>query len=179
MTIGNILRELGDHVNADNFYKQMLKDKNLPDDTRGHLYFNMGMLADDRGAYLDALGYFQEAEKLIKTTPTQSSEVPASSRGLFAYDIAPSRMCVFNNLGRTYLKDGEYESAQKYFEDALREPGSKIERAIVLNNYGLLEFQRRNNKQAYDYIDQALQLARNDARSSEFKHNLDSILKHL
>jgi len=89
-------------------------------------------------------------------------------------------MHILKNLGRTYLKDGEYESAREHFEAALQELGSKVERAIVLNNYGLLEFQRENIEQACDYINQAVQLAENDASSySEFRRNLDIILEHL
>jgi Tfp pilus assembly protein PilF len=49
-----------------------------------------------------------------------------------------------------YLKDGEYESAQQHFQAALQEPGSEVERAAVLNNYGLLKFQRDNIEQACD-----------------------------
>lgn len=179
LTIGNILRELGDYANATNFYQRMLKEKNLSDETCGHLYFNMAMLAEDRGEYLQAQNYLQQAETFIETTPTHSSEVLALPRGLFAYDIVPSRMRIFNNLGRTYLTDGEYESAQECFEDALREPGSEIERATVLNNYGLLEFELEHNEQARDYIGQAVQLAKNDACSSEFKRNLRIILERI
>jgi len=88
-------------------------------------------------------------------------------------------MNILNNLGRMYLKDGEYLSAQEHFEAALRESGSDVERATVLNNYALLEFQRWNNEQAYEYVNQAVQLAKNDAYSSEFNHNLDVIRNHL
>ncbi len=59
-------------------------------------------------------------------------------------------MHILNNLNRMYLKDGEYESAQQHFQAALQEPGSEVERAAVLNNYGLLKFQRDNIEQACD-----------------------------
>jgi tetratricopeptide (TPR) repeat protein len=179
LTIGNILHELGDHTSASNFYQRMLKNDILSDENLGHVYFNLALLAEDRGEYLEAQRYLQEAEKLIKTTQTHSNEAFASSRGLFLYDIVPSRMHILNNLGRMYLKDGEYESAQQHFQAALQEPGSEVERAAVLNNYGLLKFQRDNIEQACDYISQAVQLAEDDACCSEFKHNLDMISKHL
>jgi tetratricopeptide (TPR) repeat protein len=178
-TIGNILKELGDHANADNFYRRMLEDKKLPKETLGHLYFNIAMLADDRGAYLDALCNFRKAEKLIKRTPNHSERILTSSHALFAYNVVPSRVLILNNMGRIHLKNGKYQLAQDHFEAALREPGPEVERATVLNNYGLLEFQRGNNGKARDYIIQAVQLARNDACCSEFKHTLDLILKHL
>ena len=48
----------------------------------------------------------------------------------------------------------------------------------MLNNYGLLEFQRGNIEQAYGHLEEAVQLAKNDVCSSEFKHNLDAVRKH-
>jgi tetratricopeptide (TPR) repeat protein len=179
LTIDNILYELGDHTSASNFYQRMLKNDILSDEARGHAYFNLALLAENRGEYLEAQCYLQEAEKLVKTTQIHSNEALAPSRGLFVYDIVPSRMHILNNLARMYLKDGEYESAHEHFEAALQELGTKVERPIVLNNYGLLEFQRENIEQAYDYINQAVQLAENNASCSEFRRNLDIILEHL
>lgn len=179
MTIGNILHELGDHTNESNFYQRMLKNDNLSDEIRGHAIFNMSLLAEKRGEYLAAQRYLKKAEKLTKTTQSHIKEALAPSRGLFVYDIIPSRMHILKNLGRIYLKDGEYESAREHFEAALQELGSKLERAILLNNYGLLEFQRENIEQACDYINQAVQLAENDASSyTEFRRNLDVILEY-
>jgi tetratricopeptide (TPR) repeat protein len=157
----------------------MLKNDILSDETRGHVYFNLALLSKDRGEYLEAQRYLQEAEKLIKTTQIHSNEAFAPSRGLFVYDIVPSRMHILNNLARMYLKEGEYKSAHEHFEAALQERGSKVESAIVLNNYGLLEFQHENIEQAYNYINRAVQLAENDASCSEFQRNFDIILEHL
>ena len=179
LTLGNISRELGDYSNAKNFYQSMLKDENASDQTRGHVYFNMGILSDEQGEYLDALKYFHKAQRFIKPTEIQSREVTAPSRPLFAHDITPSRLHISNNIGRMHLKDGEYQSAQDNFEKALQQPGSAVEMATVWNNYGLLEFQRGNIEKACGYLEQAVQLAKNDACLSEFKRNHDAIRAHI
>jgi tetratricopeptide (TPR) repeat protein len=177
LTLGNILRELGDYANANNFYERMLDNKNLTDEIRSHVYFNMAMVADDQGAYLQALRYLRQAEEFIKPIATSNNKVLAPSRPLFAHSIVASHLHVWNNKGRCYLKDGNYQSAKESFEAALLQPGSTVERATVLNNYGLLEHQRGNIDKARTYFEEAVQLAINDACVSEFKRNLDAVIK--
>ena len=177
LTIGNILRELGDYANANNFYERMLDTENLTDQIRGHVYYNMGITAYEQGAYLQALRHFREAEKFIDRKSTCDNELLAPSRPLFSPHIAGSYVHVLNNKGRCYLRDGRYQSAEENFQAALRESSSKIERATVLNNYALLEYRRGNVNQARDYLKEAVTLAINNSCVSEFKRNLDAIVK--
>jgi tetratricopeptide (TPR) repeat protein len=176
LTLGNILRELGDYANANNFYERMLENENLTDEIRSHVYFNMAMVADDQGAYLPALTYLRQAEKFIKPIATCNKKVLAPSRPLFADSIVASHLHICNNKGRCYMKDGNYQFAEKSFQEALQQSGSAVERATVLNNYGLLEYQRRNIDKARNYFEEAIKLAINDAHVSEFRRNLDTIL---
>jgi tetratricopeptide (TPR) repeat protein len=154
----------------------MLADENLTDEIRGHVYVNMAMAADDQGAYLPALRYLRQAEEFIKPIATCNNRVLAPSRPLFAHNIVTSHLHILNNKGRCYLKDGKYQSAEESFEAALRQPGSAVEQATVFNNYGLLEYQRGNMVKARNYLEEAVQLAINDACVSEFKRNLDTII---
>ncbi|CAF1241321.1 unnamed protein product [Rotaria sordida] len=179
MTVGNILQELGDHAGATNFYQRIILDETLADETRVSIYYNMAALADDQGRYFDAVNYLIQAGNLIKPTVPESSEVLAQSKPLFVHNIVPSQLHLFNNTARAYMKAGKYKSARKYFEDALQQKGSNSERATVLNNYGLLEYECQNIQQAQKYFQQAVELAEDDARYSEFKRNLDLVSKHI
>ena len=184
-TIGNILRELGDHANADNFYQLMLEDENLTDEVRGQVYYNMAMLADEQGQHKQAKKHFQEAEKLIKSTPASNNSVLAPPRPLFAHTNFLSRSQLLSNIGRSYLKQQEYELAAKNFDAALQalqdlqEPSVAIERAAMLNNYGLLKWNCEELDAAHDYFNQAVDLAENDASSNEYMRNRDIVLKHI
>ncbi|CAF3658754.1 unnamed protein product [Rotaria sp. Silwood1] len=181
LSIGDILRELGDYPNASNFYERMLRESNKTDETRAHIYFNMAILEENQGAYLRALRYYRKAEKLIKLTETHDNEVSSSSpKALFSHNIYPSRMHALNNIGHIYLKDGDYKSAEEHFERALQEePSSEVERAVVLNNFGLLEFKRGNLEKARQYFNDAIQLAQNDACSADFRVNYDMVMRRI
>jgi tetratricopeptide (TPR) repeat protein len=177
LTLGNILRELGDFANANNFYERMLDNENLTDEIRSHVYFNMAMAADYQGAYLQALRHLRQAEEFVKPIATCNNEVLAPSRPLFAHNIVASHLHVWNNKGRCYLKDGKYQLAEDSFKAALQQPGSAVEQATVINNYGILEYQRGDIRKARNYLEKAVKLAINDACVSEFKHNLDAVIR--
>ncbi|CAF4484160.1 unnamed protein product [Rotaria sp. Silwood2] len=106
MTVGNILQELGDHVSATNFYQRMLLDETLSDKTRISVYCNIAALAEDQGRYFDAVNYLIQAQNFINSTALENSEVPAQPKPLFAHNIAPSQLNLFNNMARAYMKAG-------------------------------------------------------------------------
>ena len=139
LTVGNILQELRDFANAKNFYQLIIEDESFLEETCGHAECAIAMLAADWGEYMDELKHLREAEKLIKQTATPDSKTLNSPRPLYSQDINPSRIRMLNNMGRAYRKLGKCDIARNYFEKALKKPGANIERAAVLNNYGLLE----------------------------------------
>ena len=47
-----------------NFYRRMLEDKSLSNETRALVYFNMGLLANEQDEYMEALDHFLKAEEL-------------------------------------------------------------------------------------------------------------------
>ena len=170
----NIFRELGDRANADNFYERMLEDKEISNETRSEVLFQQGMLADDHGEYKRALKYLQEADKLMKeTTTTQSTTQNIPLKPLFADKVLTSKLSVLSNLGLFYWKDANYPSATEYFERALNESGPRVEQAVMLNNYGLLEFEQGHFQKAAQLFEQArLLLSNADALISEVKENI-------
>ncbi|CAF4088400.1 unnamed protein product, partial [Adineta steineri] len=98
LSLGNILRELGDKSNAENYYYRMMDDPNLSNDVRGHTYYNIGTLAAEQGRYGDALKNIQTAEKLIlprtesntclKMVDDLSITMNENYRDIFLYGIA-------------------------------------------------------------------------------------------
>ncbi|CAF2843797.1 unnamed protein product [Rotaria sp. Silwood2] len=173
LSIGNILRELGDYSHANNFYQRMLKET-MSVEIRADVYFQMAILEENRGEYMTAQVYYEQAVKLFKPRVTNDKDEVASSKPLFSQVIGPTRAQALNNLGRIYFKDGDYEDAENHFKKALEENLiSDVERASVLNNYGLLEFKRSKYEEAGQYFDLAIQHAQNDACSADFKRNYD------
>ncbi|CAF1225543.1 unnamed protein product, partial [Didymodactylos carnosus] len=84
LSMGNILRELGEFTNAENFYYRMLEDRDLPNETRGHVYYNIAMLADEQGKYFSALENLHRTLDFIKPTTTPNDRRSAASLPLIA-----------------------------------------------------------------------------------------------
>ena len=57
-SVGDILRELENYEEAEWFYKKMLEQHHLSNETRVHLYYNMGMLQKELGRNGKALECF-------------------------------------------------------------------------------------------------------------------------
>ena len=175
LTIGNILRELGDYASAMNFYRRMESKPNLDPKTHSRIYYNMALVADDEGAYLLALYWLKEAQKHIESITTNENKTLFPPRPLFKSDIDGTRLHILTNMGRCYLTEGNYQLAEDNFRRALEEHGSDVDRAAVLNNYGILEYYRENLNEARTYLEKAVNLAKDDACVSEFNRNLDAV----
>ncbi|CAF4071994.1 unnamed protein product [Rotaria sordida] len=134
LSLGNILRALGDKPNAENFYQRMLDDTTLSYKTRGHIYYNIGTLAAEQGRYGDALKNIQKAEELIPSAAELSDRQEIDYELVYSYNRLPSRLRIFNTLGLLYRKKGVYEDAYSSFTQALQEEGHALEKAIVNNN---------------------------------------------
>jgi tetratricopeptide (TPR) repeat protein len=178
-SLGMILRELGDYANAKNFYQRTLDDPTLSDETRGRVYYNMGLLADEQGEFMTALDNFTKALELIKLSTIPNNGVPTASRPLYAHSILPSRLNIWNNIGRQEQKKGAYDRAYNAFEKALNEVGSETEIATVYNNLGLLEFGYGEYEESQKHFTKAVKLAKNHIWVTEFKKNLDMVNKHI
>ena len=179
LTIGDILHELGDYANAMNFYLRMESKPNLDPKTHSRIYYNMALVADDEGAYLLALYWLKEAQKHIESITTNENKTLFRPRPLFKSDIDGTRLHILNNMGRCYLTEGNYQLAEDNFRRALEEHGSDVDRAAVLNNYGILEYYRENLNEARTYLEKAVNLAKDDACVSEFNRNLDAVVARI
>lgn len=180
LSMGNISRELGDTAAAANYYRRMLSPT-LSNEDHAHVYFNMAVLAEDEGRELDAEEFYKKAAEYLSSLPSvvpTNSEFNDDSKPLFAHSVAPSLPHVFKSMAELYMKMGDDESAKTHFELALHEGQPGIERATVLNKFALFQYRCQNIEKAYEYAKKAVELARDDACYSEFKHNLDLIEKH-
>lgn len=177
LRMGDIVRELGDNASATKFYELMLK-RNIPEAVRGQLHYRIGKIAEDEGLDNIAMKNYLLAEKLIKSGAAPDSEEPGVPKYIFPNSIVASLLHIKNNIALINMNNGEEDEARSCFMAALQEKGSDIERALVLNNFALLEFRYQNIQTAKDYLSQAVELAKNDVSYLKFKHNLDQIEAH-
>ncbi|CAF4686216.1 unnamed protein product [Rotaria socialis] len=82
-------------------------------------------------------------------------------------------------MGVLYWKDANSKLARQYFEAALQQKGSDDELATVLNSYGRFEFGLGNIEQAHNYLQQAVQVAKDDDLLSDCTINLSMIRRHV
>ncbi|CAF3299732.1 unnamed protein product [Rotaria socialis] len=178
LTIGTILQELGDHAQASNFYQRMLKDENLTDKIRCDILVHQAKLAENQGEYLQALEYLKVVES-VKLETASNPNQSARLRPLFAHKNLTSKLHIFYNMGMLYWKDAKSKLARQYFEAALQQKGSDDELATVLNSYGRFEFGFGNIQQALNYLQKAVQLAKDDELLSDCTKNLSMIREHV
>ncbi|CAF4935026.1 unnamed protein product, partial [Rotaria socialis] len=178
LTIGTILQELGDHAQASNFYQRMLKDENLTDKIRCDILVHQAKLAENQGEYLQALEYLKVVES-VKLETASNPNQSARLRPLFAHKNLTSKLRIFYNMGMLYWKDAKSKLARQYFEAALQQKGSDDELATVLNSYGRFEFGFGNIQQALNYLQKAVQLAKDDELLSDCTKNLSMVREHV
>ena len=179
LSLGNILRELGDKSNAENFYYRMLGMSGLSCLTLGHTYYNLGTLAAEQGRYEDALGNIRKAEQCIPSNLASVNNQDITDMFLYSHNKLPSRLRIFNTLGLLYQRKGNYTDAHKSFTQALVEEGHEVEKGAVNNNLGLLEFDYGNYQAALDHHTNAVNMTRLHVWMYEFKKNLDRVKAHM
>ncbi|CAF1101629.1 unnamed protein product [Rotaria magnacalcarata] len=178
--VGDILQQLSDHTSAIDFYQRMLdEDENISGQHRCHIYFNMGVIAEDSGRNLDAINYFKQANSCVKSSESVGIEESTQLKPLLAPNIAATKLHIYNNLTRVYMNIEDERSARKYFQDAVEQNGSQFEHATVLRNFGFFEFKCRKLQDAKRYLEQAVDLVKNYVCYGDFKRSLDALLTHL
>jgi tetratricopeptide (TPR) repeat protein len=179
LSLGVILSELGEYSSAVNFYKRMLDDPTLPREICGRIYYNIGLIHDRQNRYMDALDNLRTAETLIEPSAMRNNDMPAASQPLYAHDIPPSRLKMWNNIGRQYQKKDDYESANNAYKKALDEPGSELEMATVYHNLGRLEFDEGKYEESRKYYNMAIARAKDHMCVTEFKKDLDIVNRYI
>ncbi|CAF1150908.1 unnamed protein product [Adineta steineri] len=135
IALGDVLRELGQHTKAKNFYYRMLNEPLIPDEIRRSLYYKIAKINIAQGEHFEALNNLHEALKLFPVVETNT--VPVSSQPLYAHGIISSPLPILYNMGRMYQKTDHYTEALKYFTEAADiKESDPVDRAIVEDSIG-------------------------------------------
>ena len=171
-----MLRELGNYDEANWFYAKMLEEPNLSDDTRIHLYYNMGMMQKELGRTDKALEYFEKVKGLLELLMTKSNEI-IPPRVIYIYGTESSLIAAYNNMGVLHNKNYNFDKAIIYYKQALEiKDGLQLEMAIVNNNLGCLYSHYGNYKEARNYHATAIELIdENQSCWGEFRRNLATV----
>ncbi|CAF1449663.1 unnamed protein product [Rotaria sp. Silwood1] len=178
LMLGDVLRELGQHVKAEKFYYKMLDESTIKDETRVTLYYNIAMINVEQGRDSMALMHFQQAEKLISARVFDTE--PLIPQPLYSSSTVPPRIHILNNMACLYQKNGDSENALLYFAKALNDERSeRTKKATVCNNIGLLYYSKGDYETALQHLSQALELAQDHSSLAKFKQYYDAVKKHL
>lgn len=137
---------------------------------------NMSVIMSDKGDLYGSIETAIEARKILVKKDSLSTSLLASNLNTLAisskelrnfsdaikyYEEAINlsneenhRLAYFNNIGDSYLKLGETETAILYFQKALKTTDS-IDYARALNNLGKAEYIRKNKYSAYNNLEKA------------------------
>lgn len=107
------------------------------------VYFHTGKLDDARETYIELIGYLDGMSDNIGL-PDKREYYTAS----------------YLNLGSAYLAMNDYDQAETYFLKAMTyiDPDDNIGMATTLNNLGIIEKDRHNYVNSYDYLSRAVRL---------------------
>jgi tetratricopeptide (TPR) repeat protein len=175
LSIGNILRELGEYSNARNFYDRMLEEPMLDDETRAVIYYNIGIWAEKQNLHNDTLTNLLKVEDWISKTAIQSNPQSYNSQIPLHHNRLPSKLQILRQIGQVYVKKGDYKTARIFYTRALNEHDDSTDKAKAYNHYGLLEFIQGNFKEAHYYFSEAVRLGEGDKLVEHFQQNLKTV----
>jgi tetratricopeptide (TPR) repeat protein len=180
LMLGDVLRELEQHTQAENIYYKMLDESTVNDETRATLYYNIAMINMEEGKYPAALRNLQEAEKLISSKMINAEPATTISQPLYCRSIVRSPIHIYNNMGRLYQKKGDAGRALEYYIKALSDENSDpIDKATVYDNIGLLHYSNGKYIDALKYLSEAVKLAQDNSSLAKFTQDYDAVKKHL
>ncbi|CAF1267620.1 unnamed protein product [Rotaria sordida] len=179
LTLGDILWELGEDLEAEYFYQKMLEESTLSNELRGALHYRIGMIRFNRKDYSIALDNLKEVESLFESSNNELNKV-GLFHPLYMSGNRPPFVTIYNNMGIMLENDGKCDDAIKYYKQALEEKGSSSELATVHNNLGLLYFHLSDYDEAQRHLAKAVQhiTGNNELLQMEFEKNLDLVNNH-
>ncbi|CAF3492763.1 unnamed protein product [Rotaria sp. Silwood1] len=176
-TLGRILHELGEYKNAISFYDRMLNITSELSErkTCADIHFHIAISAFEDGSYTQALDNLKKAELLIEELVQSGNGESVELRPILAEDVHLSPMCIMMNKGLVYRKKRDYKNAKHSFSEALKKQGSKNDKARVHYNLGVLQFELRIYDEARNNYLKALELAENQALTSDINQRLETL----
>jgi tetratricopeptide (TPR) repeat protein len=178
-SLGDILYELGDNAAAEWFYRKMLEQDSVLNQTRGKLYYMIGRIRFEEKDYPVALENFEKSASLLEPSNDAPSET-GTIKPLYKCDSKSHLIAIHSNMGFLHAENGRFDAAFGCYEKALRAGGSNLELATVHNNFGLLYFRYGKYNEACCHHKKATELIANSHPWwIEFKKNFNFVDRHL
>ncbi|CAF4280761.1 unnamed protein product, partial [Rotaria sp. Silwood2] len=156
LSLGDILWELGEDLEAECFYQKMLEESTLSNELLRALHYRIGMIRFNRKDYAIALVNLKKLESLFESSNKELNKV-GSSHPLYMSDNRPPFVTIYDNMGIMLENDDKFDDAIKYYKQALEEKGSSSELATVHNNLGLLYFHLSVYDEAQTHLAKAVE----------------------
>lgn len=148
--------------------------------SQGYYQFNQGDLQAAKLSYEKAIDFYPDNVWIHYNLGDLYEELKDFEKAEAAYQIAirgPSSSLVYNNLGRLYILEKEYNSAFHLLDGGLQSLNDLNQNQAYPNelsytlhkNLGWLELEQKNNPAAYIYLQEAISIAEKnkiDASSS-------------
>ncbi|CAF1300331.1 unnamed protein product [Rotaria sordida] len=106
LTLGDILWELGEDLEAEYFYQKMLEESTLSNELRGALHYRIGMIRFNRKDYSIALDNLKEVESLFESSNNELNKV-GLFHPLYMSGNRPPFVTIYNNMGIMLENDGK------------------------------------------------------------------------
>ena len=147
--IGLCYQDLQNFDEAEECYLLCLQAQGTVEAGESSIFCNLGLISMGKGNIQEAIERFQKSIALI-----QDAEPNRVSLGL-TYN--------YHNLGLAYRKLGNLDTAERYYERALRMKKTllgqnSMDVAQSLLNLGTLEAYRKNNEKSLKYAEEALKI---------------------
>jgi len=170
--LGNIHKELGDYELA-LFYCQKSLSFCIPLQESTLVLANYNCIGsiffDGKSKYDSAAHYYLKAMEICEQSDNQAH-----------------LSTIFNNLGRVYLADNQFEIARRYFSMSLeinQKNGNREKIALNFTNLGRVASEKDDFKEALNYYNQALELyteIKDDRGIADINNNIgDSYFKQM
>ena len=176
-SLGDFFYQIGNDSDAEYFYREMLKQDSLSNESQAILLQQIAMIRFHDEDNDVAIEYLEKTAEKIQSTGHSETE---TFQPLYVSFGLPSLTTIFHNIGLMHQKKKDFERASVYYEKALKEGGCNSEIAAVHNNMGLLHLRQGKYQSAVNHHLTATKLIdENHIWLPQFKSNLEKAEKRL
>ncbi|CAF4830293.1 unnamed protein product [Rotaria sp. Silwood1] len=172
MSIGDLLRELGENDKAEDFYRHIAEDEsNIPDDQKGFLNYHIGMLRAKKKDYNGALDSLNKA--ITYFPPPIGAYVRDSSLKLSITNASvANRTTLYLDIGKIYYRNKNRRKAEEAWKNAIAQGGAFDDLAKVYDWLACLANNHGEYEQAKEYRRKAMELINQCVGKEEMKCEL-------
>jgi len=167
LSMANIQRDGKDHLGSEISaieglrYLEPIKDYRYT----GFLYTNLGLLSSRAGKYEEARMYMNKAQEINEKNPNRKRKIRA-------------RLNYFNNMGISYINEGNYDKAISFFKEGLAFDSIAIKFRskyyLLVENLSDAYILQKKPEKAFHGLKEAneLKVKNNDTKGLSTSHNL-------